>query len=96
MEKYIGIDVHASSSTSCVLNASGKQLRRDIVETNGEALIGYLKQIRGNRHICIEEGEWSQWLVEILSPHVAEIVSVRKPWQPAERVKHFETLAFCI
>ncbi|MCK4302854.1 MAG: transposase, partial [Candidatus Eisenbacteria sp.] len=85
MERYIGIDVHASSSTCCVLKASGKQLRRDVVETNGAALIGYLKQIAGNLHVCIEETEWSQWLVEILTPHVAEIVIVRKPWRPGAK-----------
>ncbi|MBU1699187.1 MAG: hypothetical protein KJ970_15205 [Candidatus Eisenbacteria bacterium] len=43
MEEYIGINVHARSSTSWALNASGNQLRRDLVEINREALIGCLK-----------------------------------------------------
>ena len=82
MERYLGGDVHAASVTFSVLNESGKQLRRDVVETNGQALVGYLKQLPGNLHLCIEEGEWSQWLYEILSPHVAEMVVYRSEWKP--------------
>ena len=82
MERYLGGDVHAASVTFSVLNESGKQLRRDVVETNGQALVGYLKQQPGNLHLCIEEGEWSQWLYEILSPHVAEMVVYRSKWEP--------------
>jgi transposase len=77
MERYLGLDPHARSCTFCVLNHTGKQLRRDVVETNGEALVGYLKQITGKLHLCIEEGEYSQWLVEILSPCAVEVVVLR-------------------
>lgn len=38
MERYIGADVHSASVTFCVLNASGKQLRCDVIEPNGKAL----------------------------------------------------------
>jgi transposase len=82
MERYLGADVHAASVTFSVLEASGKQIRRDVVETNGKALVGYLQQIPGSLHLCIEEGEWSQWLYEILSPHVAELVVYRGEWKP--------------
>lgn len=85
MERYIGADVHAASTTFCVLDASGKQIRRDVIETNGKALIGYLQQLAGNLHLCIEEGEWSQWLYEILSPHVAELVVYRAEWKPGQK-----------
>jgi transposase len=85
MERYLGADVHAASVTFCVLNESGKQLRRDVVETNGKALVGYLQQIPGHLHLCIEEGEWSQWLYEILSSQVAEMVVYRGQWQPGPK-----------
>jgi len=85
MERYLGADVHAASVTFCVLDASGKQLRRDVVETNGKALVGYLQQIPGTLHLCIEEGEWSQWLYEILSPHLAELVVYRGEWKPGQK-----------
>jgi len=85
MERYLGADVHAASVTFCVLDASGKQVRRDVVETNGKALVGYLQQLAGNLHLCLEEGEWSQWLYEILSPQVAELVVYRSEWKPGQK-----------
>lgn len=85
MERYLGADVHAASTTLCVLDASGRQIRRDVIETNGKALVGYLQQLAGSLHLCIEEGEWSQWLYEILSPHVAELVVYRGEWKPGQK-----------
>lgn len=85
MERYIGADVHSASVTFSVLDAAGKQVRRDVVETNGKALVSYIKQIPGNLHLCIEESEWSQWLYEILSPHVAEMVVYRQQWRPGPK-----------
>ncbi len=76
MERYLGLDVHAASCTFAVRDAAGKRIRRDVVETNGRALIGYLKQQPGRLHLCLEESEWAHWLWEILSPHVAEMVVV--------------------
>ena len=54
MERYLGMDVHAESCCFCVLEASGKELRRDVVETNGQALVQYLKQVSGGLHLCYE------------------------------------------
>ena len=85
MERYIGGDVHAASVTFSIRSEGGKILRRDVVETNGQALVGYLSQQPGNVHLCIEEGEWSQWLHEILSPHVAELVVYRARWAPGSK-----------
>lgn len=85
MERYIGGDVHAASVTFSVRNASAKIIRRDVVETNGAALVGYITQQPGNCHLCIEESEWSGWLYEILSPHLAEFVVYRPKWKPGSK-----------
>ena len=77
MRKYVGVDVHADSCTICSVGSTGKRVRRDVVETNGEALVEYFQQMPGEVHLCLEECEWSSWLWEILSPHVSEIVVVR-------------------
>jgi transposase len=77
MDRYIGVDVHSASATFEVLSGTGKTLRRDVMETNGAALVGYLKQIPGTLHVCIEEGEWSHWLYEIFLPHAKELVVYR-------------------
>lgn len=82
MERYLGMDVHADSCTICVLSASGQQSRRDVVETRAPALQEYFRSLSGTLHLCVEETEWSEWLVEILSPHVAEVISV-----PGQRVR---------
>ena len=38
MERYIGLDVHAASTTFAVIGESGKRLGTHVVETNGQAL----------------------------------------------------------
>ncbi len=85
MQRYLGIDVHRDSSTICVLSASGKRLSRDIVATNGHALVRYLEQLGGRLHVSIEEGPWSEWLYEILSPHVVELVVYQNEWVPGAK-----------
>lgn len=77
MERYLGMDVHAESCSFCVLEASGKEVQRGVVETNGEALVSYVKQFPGRLHLCYEESEWAGWLWEVLSPHVAELVVIQ-------------------
>lgn len=74
MERFIGIDVHKDSCTVVVMGPSGRRIRRDVVETNGAALIEVLKVIPGDRRVCIEEAGQSEWLCEILKPYATEIV----------------------
>jgi hypothetical protein len=74
MERYIGLDAHGASCTFGVIGPSGRKLRQDVVETHGAALVQYLRNIPGRKHLCLEEGTHSAWLYEILSPHVEEIV----------------------
>lgn len=76
MDRYIGLDPHKETSTFTVLSPRGKVLKTEAVETHGKALVEFLKLTPGTRHLCIEEGTHSQWLYEILSPHVHEIAVV--------------------
>jgi transposase len=85
MERYIGGDVHGESTTFVVLNHRGKRLRRDVVATNGRALVDYIKEIPRKRHLCIDEGEWSQWLAELLWRHVDEFVVYQPHWRPGPK-----------
>lgn len=70
MDLYLGCDPHSRSCTISVRDARGKRVRRDVVETRRDALVSYLGSLRGTVHLCVEEGEWSQWFSEILTPHV--------------------------
>ena len=64
MRHYIGCDVHSRSCTFAIKDERGRRIRRDVVETTGHALVDYLRGIPGERHLCFEEGEQSQWLFE--------------------------------
>src|ERR1700679_65351 len=74
MKRYIGLDVHAASTTFGVISEAGKQLGSHVVETNRQALLEQLKTIPGKRHVVLEEGTQSAWLYEILTPHAEEVV----------------------
>jgi len=77
MERYIGLDVHAASCTAAVIDARGKRVSGPhVLETNGHALVEFIKIQPGTVHLCLEEGTQSAWLAEILGPHVAEIVVI--------------------
>ncbi len=76
MDRYIGLDAHASSCTAAVLGPSGRKLQCQVLETNAKALISFLQPIPKNRRLIFEEGTHSSWLYEVLAPHVQEIVVV--------------------
>jgi transposase len=76
MERFIGLDVHAASTTCAVIDAKGKHLRAEVVETNGQALVEFLKLQPGTLRLCMEEGTQSAWLTEILKPHVAQLAVI--------------------
>ncbi|HKY37690.1 MAG TPA: transposase [Polyangiaceae bacterium] len=84
MDQYIGIDAHSESCTVAVMSAAGKQLRQQVVDTQAKVLIEVVEGIAGNRHICIEEGQLAEWLVETLGPHAKEMAVV----QPKEHRGH--------
>ena len=74
MDRYIGLDVHAQSTSVAVVSPTGKRLASKIVETTATALIDVLKDISGTKHVVLEEGTQSTWLSQVLSPHVHELV----------------------
>ena len=92
MERYIGIDVHRDSCSICILSAAGKRVKREVIETNGEALVRFVGSLSGQLHICIEEGTWSEWLYEILSPHVVELVVYQNQWSPGPKSDSIDAL----
>ena len=76
MDRYIGLDAHASSCTVAVIGPSGRKLQCQVIETNAKALITFIRTIPKNRRLIFEEGTHSSWLFEVLSPHVQELVVV--------------------
>ena len=85
MERYLGIDVHRDSCTVAVLSAKGKKTQQHVVPTEGAALVECVRSLTGSLHVCVEEGEWSEWLVEILTPWVDQVVVSQTPWRPGPK-----------
>lgn len=86
MDRYIGLDAHASSCTVAVLGPSGRKLQCQVLETNAKVLIGFLETIPKNRRLIFEEGTHSNWLYEVLAPHVQQtvVVAVRQSRGPKD------------
>jgi transposase len=76
MDRYIGLDVHAASTTMAVVGPTGRRIRSQVVDTSAGPLVEALRGIGGERHVCLEEGTQSSWLYEVLEPHAAEVVVV--------------------
>lgn len=94
MERYIGLDVHAASCTAGVIDARGKRVGPPhVLETNGQALVEFMKVQPGSVHLCIEEGTQSAWLVEILGPHVTEIVVIHMTESRGPKSDAFDAFA---
>jgi transposase len=77
MDRFIGLDAHGQSCTVAVMGPSGRRLDNGVVETNGKALVERIRQVAGDRHLCMEEGAHSEWLFEVLRPHVKELVVIQ-------------------
>lgn len=74
MEKFIGLDAHVQSCTVAVMGPKGRKLDSFVVNTQGRALRERIRSIRGEKHLCTEEGMLSAWLYELLEPEVERMV----------------------
>ena len=72
--KYIGMDVHQASISIAVLDGRGALLMQSTIATQACTLLEFLGGLKGILHVTFEEGTWSTWLYDLLSPHVAQIV----------------------
>jgi len=72
--KYIGLDVHKEAVAIAVLNSAGKLVMESVVETKASTLLDFMRGLRGELHVTLEEGTWAAWLYDVLKPHVAELV----------------------
>ena len=61
--KYIGVDVHSSTCTLCVMDSQGVELDQRTIPTNGRLLINYLQSLGENIVIAFEECDLSSWAV---------------------------------
>jgi transposase len=79
MDRYIGLDVHAQTTTLVVMAPSGKRLAEKVVETHGKALVDAIRSIPGQLHVCLEEGMHAEWIYELLVGRAAEVLVLIPP-----------------
>ncbi len=72
--KYVGLDVHQSSTVAAVQDEKGKSVMESILRTEAEAVRDFLKGLRGTIHVTFEEGTQAAWLYEIVKPVVTEVI----------------------
>jgi hypothetical protein len=68
MDRYMGLDAHASSCTLAVVGPSGRRLRSQVVETSARALIEEVRAVAARPHLCLEEGTLSGGSTRCWSP----------------------------
>ena len=57
--KYIGMDVHKETISIAVLNSSGKLMMESVIETKAITIVEYVRGLRGDLHVTLEEGTWA-------------------------------------
>ena len=72
--KYIGMDVHKEAISVAVLNSLGKLVMECTIETKASSIVDFLKGLRGNLHVTLEEGTWAAWLYDLIKPQVTKLV----------------------
>mgnify|MGYP003347177830 CR=1 FL=1 len=68
--KYIGMDVHKSSTSVAVVDEAGKLISETTIRTEAKAIQEFFGGLRGNVQVSLEESTQAQWLYELLSPIV--------------------------
>jgi hypothetical protein len=56
--KYIGLDVHQATTVVAVRDGHGKLVMESIHETKASTLLDFVRGLRGELHLTLEEGSW--------------------------------------
>jgi hypothetical protein len=74
-EAYIGLDLHASTSTFGVIDLAGNQHKRERLPTDPAAMSDWLQKLPATRkYLAVEEGPLTQWMGWQLAEAVDELV----------------------
>jgi transposase len=72
--KYVGLDVHQSTTVAVVGDDTGRVIARTILATEEAALLEFFRGLRGAVYVALEEGTQAHWLCDLLTPVVARVV----------------------
>ena len=73
-KKYIGMDVHQTSISIAVRDATGKLVVESIIETKATTILEFIRGVQGTLWATFEEGTSAAWLYDLLKPYVAKVI----------------------
>jgi hypothetical protein len=68
------MDVHTATISIAVLSFDGKLIMESVVEAKRSTIVQFIQGLRGELIFTFEEGTWSAWLYDLLTPYVTNIV----------------------
>ena len=71
---YLGMDVHQACIVIVVLDATGKTISEAIIETKTETVRDFIRGLRGELHVTLEESAQAAWLYDLLRPLATEVL----------------------
>lgn len=72
--KFIGMDVHSTTTDICVINERGRQVGRYRVETTERELIQVIRGVDGPKQVVLEESQLADWVTRILSGEADKVI----------------------
>jgi transposase len=68
------MDVHTATITVAVQDPAGKLIMESVIEAKSSTIVQFIQGLRGELFLTFEEGTWSAWLYDLLTPYVTRIV----------------------
>jgi hypothetical protein len=66
--KYAAMDVHTATISVAVLDSDGKLIMESVIEAKRSTIVQFIQGLRGELFLTFEEGTWSAWLYDLLTP----------------------------
>jgi len=73
-KKHIGMDVHQTSISIAVRDATGKLVVESIIETKATTILEFIRGVQGTLWATFEAGTSAAWLYDLLKPYVAKVI----------------------
>ena len=83
--KYVGLDVHQATTVATVRTDTGRVLMRSVLPTEEQAVLTWVRSMRGAVQVVLEEGTQAQWLHDLLAPVVHRVIVCDRRGDPADR-----------
>jgi transposase len=82
--KYVALDVHQATTVSSVREENGRVIARSVIPTEAVAIREFVGGLCGSIHVAFEEGTQAQWLYDLLTPIVDDVVVCNRRGQATQ------------